>query len=326
MKSQSKRIASSAGEWDVVVGRKEASCGGSLRPLRKQIISILFRTSPKIWEVFSMSRIKKSSACSEHAAQSAKQQTATVSAVSENESPINETTAVAQSSSTDTEAITTETPTEAVVITETEPAPIVKTEISEASDKKEKTKKKIYISTIKIAYIAVLVAINVALSAISPRLGTMKITVSYTMCFLAGYFFGPLIGIAVGGLGDLLGTLISGNTPNPIILAAACLLGAIPGLVKFIRIKKLGKFEWIFHLTASFIACFIICTLFINTYALYLLGLAKGATFWAYMGTRVISQSPIFAANYGLSLVLVPIFEKIYKATVLKRMPAASLK
>lgn len=258
-----------------------------------------------------MSRIKNSSARSEHAAQAAEQQSAPANGVSELQTPINEDTTNAQSFSTDKEEITTET------------APIAQSEVSEAADKKTKTKKKFYISTIKIAYIAVLVAINVALSAISPRLGTMKITVSYTMCFIAGYFFGPLIGIAVGGLGDLLGTLISGNAPNPIILAAACLLGAIPGLVKFIRIKKLGKFEWIFHLTTSFIACFIICTLFINTYALYLLGLAKGATFWAYMGTRVVSQSPIFAANYGLSLVLVPIFEKIYKSTVLKRMPAA---
>lgn len=250
-----------------------------------------------------MSFFKKSSARSEHTEAPTEQPSVTVPEISESQSPTNDAaTAVSEAGNAISDALQT---------------------VSETTDKKAVNKKKFYISTIKIAYIAVLVAINVALSAISPRLGTMKITVTYTMCFLAGYFFGPLVGITVGGLGDLLGTLISGNVPNPIILVAACLLGAIPGLVKFIRIKKLGKVEWIFHLILSFILCFVICTLFINTYALYLLGLAKGATFWAYMGTRVATQSPIFAANFGLSLVLVPIFEKIYYSTVVKRMPAA---
>lgn len=181
---------------------------------------------------------------------------------------------------------------------------------------KPKLKRKYNIPTIKIAYIAVLVALNVALSAVSPRIGTLKITVTYTLCFLAGYFFGPLVGIAVGGIGDLLGTLINGNVPNPIILLASCLLGAIPGLVRYIRIRKLGKFEWIFHLVISFLTCFIICTLFINSYALYLLGLSKGASFWAYLGIRAASQSPITAINFALSILITPVFAKIHKTTV----------
>ncbi len=184
------------------------------------------------------------------------------------------------------------------------------------AETKPKPKKSFKISTVKIAYIAILAALDVTLSAFSPRLGTFKITPTYTLCFLSGYFFGPLIGLAVGGIGDLLGTLINGNVPNPIILIASCLLGAIPGLVRYVRIKELGKFEWIFHLITSFILSFIICTLFINSYALYLLGLAKGATYWAYLGIRAGTQLPIIAANIALSLIITPIFSKIYKATV----------
>lgn len=189
-------------------------------------------------------------------------------------------------------------------------------ESSETVKSVAKPKKRYYISTVKIAYIAVLVALNVALSAVSPRIGSLKITVTYTLCFLAGYFFGPAVGLAVGGIGDLLGTFISGFTPNPIILVASCLLGAIPGLVRFIRIKALGKYEWIFHLIVSFITCYVVCTLFINTYALYVMGLAKGASFWAYLGIRAGTQSAVFAINFALSLIITPMFAKIYKSTV----------
>lgn len=184
------------------------------------------------------------------------------------------------------------------------------------AETKSKLKKKYKIPTVKIAYIAVLAALDIVLSAFSPRLGTFKITPTYTICFLSGYFFGPFIGLAVGGIGDVLGTVINGNVPNPIILAASCLLGAIPGLVRYIRIKKLGKFEWIFHLILSFIFCYVACSLFINTYALYLLGLAKGASFWAYLGIRAGTQSAVVAANVALSLLITPFFSKIYKATV----------
>lgn len=181
---------------------------------------------------------------------------------------------------------------------------------------KRKPQKKYTIPTVKIAYIAVMTALEIVLSAFSPRIGSFKITPTYTICFLSGYFFGPLFGIAVGGIGDILGTLINGLTPNPIITLASCLLGAIPGLVRYIRIKKLGKFEWIFHLILSFIFCYVTCSLFINSYALYLMGLGKGASFWVYLGTRAATQSSIVAANVALSLVITPIFSKIYKASV----------
>ena len=181
---------------------------------------------------------------------------------------------------------------------------------------KPKLRKKYNIPTVKIAYIAVLAALDIVLSAFSPRLGNFKITPTYTICFLSGYFFGPFIGIAVGGIGDVLGTIINGNVPHPIILVASCLLGAIPGLVRYIRIKKLGKFEWIFHLILSFVFCYVACSLFINTFALYIMGYSGDTPFWAYLGARAASQSSIVAANVALSLIITPIFAKIYKSTV----------
>lgn len=168
------------------------------------------------------------------------------------------------------------------------------------------------LTTVKIAYIAMFAAMNVVIGALSPRLGTIKITLTYTLLFLAGYFFGALTGGLTGLVGDLLGCLIGGFMPNPIIIAASCLLGVIPAAVKHIKIDALKDALPYAHILMSFAACFVICTLFINTYALYVIGLGKGATFWAYMSIRAASQSPVTALNFVLTLLLFPVFKRIF--------------
>lgn len=49
-------------------------------------------------------------------------------------------------------------------------------------------RKKRYFTAQKIAYLAVFVALNVVVGIFSPRLGTLKITLTYTVCFLRGIF------------------------------------------------------------------------------------------------------------------------------------------
>lgn len=100
-------------------------------------------------------------------------------------------------------------------------------------------RKKRYFTAQKIAYLAVFVALNVVVGIFSPRLGTLKITLTYTVCFLAGYFFGPIAGGLVGGLGDVIGCFVGGGyAPNPVILCASVLIGVIPGLTSYIKIKN----------------------------------------------------------------------------------------
>lgn len=171
---------------------------------------------------------------------------------------------------------------------------------------------KTYFTTAKIAYIAMFVAINVVVGAISPRIGSLKITLSYTVGFLAGYFFGPLAGGLTGGLGDLLGCLLGGYAPNPIILLGNTLVCLIPGLIKYIKMPFLKKAQPYVHIVISYLFAFVFCTLFINTYGLYVLGMAKGAGYWAYMGIRAATQTPIVAVNLALTFVCFPLFERIY--------------
>ena len=179
----------------------------------------------------------------------------------------------------------------------------------------ESSEKKRYFTAQKIAYLAVFVALNVVVGIFSPRLGTLKITLTYTVCFLAGYFFGPL----VGGLGDVIGCFVGGGyAPNPVILCASVLIGVIPGLTSYIKIKKLGGAMPYVNIAISYILVYVVCTLFINTYALYLMGLSKGQTFFAYMGVRAVTQTPVTAINVGLTFLIYPVFSKIFSASFCK--------
>lgn len=172
---------------------------------------------------------------------------------------------------------------------------------------------KSYFTTAKIAYIAMFVAINVVIGAVAPRIGSLKITLSYTVCFLSGYFFGPVAGALTGGIGDLLGCLFGGYMPNPVILLGNVLVGLIPGLVSLIKMPKLKKAEPYVHIVISYLIVFVVCTLFINTYGNYLLGLAKSNTYWVYMGIRAGTQSPIVAVNLALTFAAYPLFLRVYK-------------
>ncbi len=173
---------------------------------------------------------------------------------------------------------------------------------------------KSYFTTAKIAYIAMFVAINVVVGAISPRIGSLKVTLTYTVCFIAGYFFGPLAGGLTGGRGDILGTLLSGNAPNPIILLGNVLLGLIPGLISLIKIPKFKKATPYLGIAISYILVYVVCTLLINTYGLYLLGMGNSNSFWVYVGIRAGTQTPIVAANLALTFVAYPLFERVFKA------------
>ena len=155
-----------------------------------------------------------------------------------------------------------------------------------------------------IVFIAALSAVSIVTNVFSIILvGSYSITFNYTISFIAGIFLGPIGGLSVGIVGDVLGHLISPKgTFNPFIFASSGLIGLIPGLVfKFIKIKS----DFV-KLLISYFACFVICTAFLNTYGLYLLvHLANPdithKTFWAYFVGRVPGQSIVVIVNFALT-------------------------
>lgn len=94
------------------------------------------------------------------------------------------------------------------------------------------------------AYAGVLIAMNIVLARlVAINIGpTLRITVSQTPIYLAGLWFGPVIGGICGVLGDLIGCLIQGYAPNPFISVSALLTGMLPGIMMYF-VKKPGMFH-----------------------------------------------------------------------------------
>lgn len=92
--------------------------------------------------------------------------------------------------------------------------------------------KKLNIKTV--VYAGVLIAMNLVLARVLViNIGTtLRFTVSATPIMLSGLWFGPLVGGICGGASDLLGCLMQGYAPNPLILVTSVLTGVIPAVMK----------------------------------------------------------------------------------------------
>ena len=70
----------------------------------------------------------------------------------------------------------------------------------------------------KIAYLAMFAAISVVVDSIGIDLSaSQKLSFTTTVNFLAGGMFGPVGGLTVAVIGDILGCLIKGYAPNILI-------------------------------------------------------------------------------------------------------------
>lgn len=85
-----------------------------------------------------------------------------------------------------------------------------------------------------VVFAGVLIAMNIILTRIlAINIGpNLRITLSATPIYLAGLWFGPLVGGICGGVSDFLGCLLSGYAPNPFILVTSILAGVLPAVMK----------------------------------------------------------------------------------------------
>ena len=91
---------------------------------------------------------------------------------------------------------------------------------------------KIKYSSRALAYAGVLIALNIILSRfVAIPIGTLfRISIGAVPIILAGVWLGPVYGGICGLLGDLIGCLVNGYAPNPLITVSAVLMGVIPAL------------------------------------------------------------------------------------------------
>ena len=158
--------------------------------------------------------------------------------------------------------------------------------------------KKLNIKTVVFA--GVLVAMNLVLARVlAINIGTtLRITVSATPIYLAGFWFGPIIGGICGGLSDLLGCLIQGYASNPFILVSSILTGVLPGLFK----------HYVFHdkMNTWKIAVVVIIHSLVGSLGFTTVGLHiyYGTPWVVLYSTRVIQTVALAAANIVLVSIL----------------------
>ncbi|MDE7105390.1 MAG: folate family ECF transporter S component [Ruminococcus sp.] len=67
---------------------------------------------------------------------------------------------------------------------------------------------------------------------------SIRISFENLPLIMAGIFFGPFVGGAVGVGADLIGCLLKGYAINPIITLGALCIGALPGVISMLMTKK----------------------------------------------------------------------------------------
>ncbi len=160
---------------------------------------------------------------------------------------------------------------------------------------------------------AMLIAISIILSRflgfyLDPN--SLRISFEAAPIILAGVWMGPVAGLVVGGIADLLGALVSGVAFTPFLMIGPMMIGFLSGLLsKYIFKDK----KTILTLSASCIIAEFIGTMIVTTYILMLL--YGGGTYTALF----ISRLPFKVITMIGNAVIVNVLNKLlYKKIVIK--------
>lgn len=93
-----------------------------------------------------------------------------------------------------------------------------------------------------LAYAGVLIAMNVVLVRLVaiPIGPVLRITVGSVPIILGSLWFGPIVGGISGGAGDLIGCILSGYAPIPLLLCSSVLTGILPWFFKKFLVKGIS--------------------------------------------------------------------------------------
>lgn len=147
-------------------------------------------------------------------------------------------------------------------------------------------KKKDFLTTKKITYVGIFVALSVAINTL--RIGSVSFG-GFPIIF-SGYILGPGLGFVVGGLADVVGFLIRPSSTgafNPLFALTSALTGAIPVIVT----RGLGDKYPNLNLWKVLIGVLVgqtITSVIIVPFAISIL-YGKN-TFWYYMTSAAIKQ------------------------------------
>ncbi len=152
-----------------------------------------------------------------------------------------------------------------------------------------------------------LIALYVVISAFNLRLSdTIEIRFGFLAFVAAGMYGGPVMGIMVGSIGDVLNCLVRGFALAPGFTLSYALVGMGCGLIMYRRpVTKLRAVgcALVEYLTA----------ITINTYTLYLM---YGTEIHVLFTTRLFKCTANFFVNIILVYVFLEAFQKVMHAAV----------
>ena len=159
--------------------------------------------------------------------------------------------------------------------------------------------------TQKIAYIAIMSALCVAVNVLQIPTPLAQLSLVATVCFIAGVLLGPVEGFSVALIGDLIAGIVAPmGVYSPIIGIGTSLLGLVPGVI-FAYFK--GK-DWLKAIIAYLIT-FVLTSFILNTIGLCLIYPKY------YVLTERMLLLPItflfHMLNCGLSILLIKTFKRV---------------
>ena len=111
--------------------------------------------------------------------------------------------------------------------------------------------------SLSVAMLGILVALSIVLGKVlSVTVGAFRVSLENLPVILAGVWFGPVAGMMVGVVADLLGSVLVGFAINPIITVGAGAVGLVAGAVfrtfaKMRVMERLGLAVFWAHLVGS---------------------------------------------------------------------------
>ncbi len=166
----------------------------------------------------------------------------------------------------------------------------------------------------RIAYIAVVAALLVICNMFFEiKLGNTQFSLTIFFSALAGILIGPLFGFAACFLGDLVGFLYNPfGSYSPWIGLSMGLIALFSGLIVGGIPKKTTWFLYV-KLTVVCLLTFAVCTVAINTTALWLLLWYPSLGFWEYFLQRFLVEGQVWNSlvNSVLLFIAVPLLNRI---------------
>ena len=175
----------------------------------------------------------------------------------------------------------------------------------------------------KLAYLAVFIALSVAVNSFELNLVVAKVTFTYLVCFTAAALLGGVPAFVVGFLGDAIGFLISPSGVYWFFGLTLGIFGFLCGVImNAIRIP--GKHGVYIRAVIALAVCFLVISCGLNllvNYSYMVIFLADTRTFLVYVAARMPVVSVVYLVNAAVGLLILPVFlgMRAFRPLILKK-------